>query len=73
MKSDSPLKKLYLKRSRNFYKLTKDDIKNMGRDEKFKIIKKLFDLTSDAQITVEKNQVPFTDYLNVIEEIKIRA
>lgn len=73
MKLDSRLKKQHLKSSRNFYKLTKDDIKNMRRYRKFKVIKKLFNLTSDAQLAVEKNQIPFTDFLNVIEEIKIRA
>ncbi|CAG8459496.1 8728_t:CDS:1 [Racocetra fulgida] len=73
MKVDSSFKKKHLKRSRNFYKLTKDVIKNMERDQKFEVIKKLFDLTSNAQIDVKKNQVSFTDYFNVIEEINIRA
>ncbi|CAG8730072.1 4691_t:CDS:1, partial [Racocetra fulgida] len=68
MKSDSSLK-----RSRNFYELKKDKIKNMERNQKFKVIKKLLDLTSDEQIGVERNQIPFTDFLDVIEEIKIRA
>ncbi|CAG8479972.1 2456_t:CDS:1 [Racocetra persica] len=45
----------------------------MERDQKFKVIKKLFDLTSDAQIAVESYQILFIDYLKVIEEIKIRA